>query len=224
MIFPLVIFGVIYAFFAYDVSGYLSLANLKAKQAEVQAIYRESPALVIGIYAGIYILTTALSMPSPALLTLISGAIFGLSVGTIIVSISSTIGATLSFLSSRFLLRDFLRPKFGKTLEMICRGVDRDGVYYLLAMRLNPAFPFFIINLGMGLTRMPLAKYVAVSWAGLLPATILYVNAGTQLGQVNSLADVLSPDVVASFAILSLFPIAAKFLAPKVRHWRETHE
>jgi uncharacterized membrane protein YdjX (TVP38/TMEM64 family) len=143
-------------------------------------------------------------------MTLAGGALLGLFVGTVVVSFASTIGATLACFFSRFLLRDWVQSKFGDKLESVNRGIQREGAFYLFTLRLIPIFPFFIINLVMGLTRMPLFRYYWVSQLGMFPATLVYVNAGKELGKIESVAGILSPSLLVSFAILGLFPLAVK--------------
>lgn len=143
-------------------------------------------------------------------MTLAAGAIFGLLAGTIIVSFASTIGATIAFLASRYLFRDLVQNRFQDKLRVINDGVEKDGAFYLFTLRLVPVFPFFVINLLMGLTPIRTATYAFVSQAGMLAATIVYVNAGTQLGKIEEAGDILSPALLASFVILGLFPLIAK--------------
>jgi pyruvate/2-oxoglutarate dehydrogenase complex dihydrolipoamide dehydrogenase (E3) component/uncharacterized membrane protein YdjX (TVP38/TMEM64 family) len=205
------------AFFAFGLHHALTLEALKARQAELAALLETRPALLIGGFFLLYVAVTALSLPGAAAMTLAAGAIFGLVTGTIIVSFASTIGASLAFLSSRYLLRDWVRARFGSKAAAIDRGIARDGPFYLLTLRLIPVFPFFLVNLAMGLTAMRLMTYALVSQAGMLPGTIVYVNAGTQLARIESGMDVLSPALLASLVALGLFPLAAKWA---VGRWR----
>lgn len=177
-----------------------------------QALYAERPVLTVAIFFGIYVLVTALSIPGAALMTLAAGAIFGLVTGTIVVSFASSIGATLAFLISRTLLRDWVQNKFGKYLGAINRGVDKDGAFYLFTLRLVPVFPFFVINLLMGLTPIRWFVYYLVSQLGMLPATIVYVNAGSQLGNVDELSvqGILQPQLIGAFVLLGIFPFIVK--------------
>ncbi|HYG31156.1 MAG TPA: FAD-dependent oxidoreductase [Allosphingosinicella sp.] len=205
------------AFFALGLHHTLTLEALKARQAELAALLEARPALLIGAFFLLYVAVTALSLPGAAVMTLAAGAIFGLVTGTIIVSFASTIGASLAFLSSRYLLRDWVRARFGSKAAAIDRGIERDGAFYLLTLRLIPAFPFFLINLAMGLTAMRLVAFALVSQAGMLPGTIVYVNAGTQLARIESGMDVLSPALLASLVALGLFPLIARWA---VARWR----
>ncbi len=201
---------VIVAFRYFDLGQYLSLDYLKASQAKFNDLYQSHQFLVIAAYMGIYIAVTALSLPGAAVLTLASGAMFGLIVGTVVVSFASTIGATLACFVSRYLLRDWVQGKFGDKLGAINAGIEKEGAFYLFTLRLVPIFPFFVINLVMGLTRMRLSTFFWVSQIGMLAGTIVYVNAGKELAKIDSLAGILSPGVLISFALLGLFPITAK--------------
>jgi pyruvate/2-oxoglutarate dehydrogenase complex dihydrolipoamide dehydrogenase (E3) component/uncharacterized membrane protein YdjX (TVP38/TMEM64 family) len=197
-------------FFAFDLDRFLDLSLIKAQQDTIEAFRIEHP-WVAGLgYLLIYVVVTALSLPGAAILTLAAGAIFGLFWGVVIASFASTIGATLAFLASRLLFHDAVQSRFGERLKAINRGVAREGAFYLFALRLVPLFPFFIINLVMGLTPIRTWTFAWVSQVGMLPATLVYVNAGTQLAQVESPAGILSPSLLASFALLAMFPLLAR--------------
>ena len=200
----LLLLGAITAFVVFDLGQYLNLATLKSRQADLAALYDARPLLVIGAYAAVYVAVTALSLPGAAIMTLAGGALFGLGLGTLIVSFASSIGATLAFLAARTLLRDWVQARFGERLRAINEGVARDGAFYLFSLRLVPVFPFFLVNLLMGLTPIGTLTFYGVSQVGMLLGTIVYVNAGTQLAGINSLADVASPGLLASFAALGL--------------------
>lgn len=200
------------AFFGFDLGRFLSLDYLKSSQAAFAALYASEPLRVAGIYFGIYVAATALSLPGAAIITLAGGAIFGLFWGTLIVSFASSIGATLAFLVSRFVLGSTVEAKFGKRLAEINRGVEKDGAFYLFTLRLIPAVPFFVINLLMGLTKMKARTFYWVSQVGMLAGTLVYVNAGTQLAQIESLQGILSPGLIGSFVLLGLFPLIARKL------------
>ncbi|MBT6408121.1 MAG: FAD-dependent oxidoreductase, partial [Nitrospina sp.] len=202
----------LWIFFHFNLSQYLSLEYLKGQQTNFSAFYKENALLAIGAYTGVYIVSTALSLPGAALLTLLGGALFGLVTGTILVSFASTIGATLAFLVSRLLLRDWVQDKFGRYLEAFNDGIKKDGIFYLFTLRLIPAVPFFVINLVMGLTPMKTIPFFFVSQIGMLAGTIVFVNAGTQLAQIESLSGILSPKIIFSFVLLGLFPLLAKKL------------
>lgn len=198
------------AFFVFDLGRFFSLEAIKAQQASVGAFYDANPVLTAAVFVGVYVAVTALSLPGAAILTLLAGAIFGLVVGTVLASVASTTGATLAFLIARFLLRDTVQKRYGRRLAAINRGVERDGAFYLFGLRLVPAFPFFVINLAMGLTPMKTVTFAAVSWVGMLAGTIVYVNAGTQLAQIESLGAIASPGLIGSFVLLGIFPLIAK--------------
>ncbi len=205
-----VIIALVAAFFIFDLKQYLSLDYVKAQQATLSAYVGEHPLQAAAAYFALYVAVTGLSLPGAAILTLVGGAVFGLLWGTIIVSFASSIGATLAFIASRFLLRDWVQSKFGKFLKPINEGVEREGAFYLFALRLVPAFPFFVINLVMGLTPIKTRTFYWVSQLGMLAGTVAYVYAGTQLGRISSLRDVVSPGLVSAFVILGLFPVIAK--------------
>jgi len=195
------------AFFALDLHDYLNLATLRDQRDALLAWTQDHLLLALGAYVAIYIVMAALSVPGAAVLTLAGGALFGLVAGTIAVSFASTIGATLVFLAARFLFRDAIQKRFKKRLTKINRGVKKDGPFYLLALRLVPVFPFWVINLVMALTPIRTWTYYWISQLGMLPATVVYVNAGTQLAQVDSVGDVLSPGLIGAFVLLGLLPL-----------------
>lgn len=206
----LVIASMVVAFFVFDLGQYLTLAYLKQQQASFDQLYQQHRLTVLGAYALIYILVTALSLPGATIMTLAGGALFGLWTALLIVSFASSIGATLAFLVSRFLLRDWVQTRFGDKLSSINRGVEREGAFYLFSLRLVPLFPFFVINLAMGLTPLKAGLFYLVSQIGMLPGTFVYINAGTQLGQLESAAGILSLPMIISFALLGIFPLVAK--------------
>jgi pyruvate/2-oxoglutarate dehydrogenase complex dihydrolipoamide dehydrogenase (E3) component/uncharacterized membrane protein YdjX (TVP38/TMEM64 family) len=197
-------------FFAFDLGRYLTLAELKARQAAFQEFYALHRLLTLGAYFLLYVVVTALSLPGAAVMTLAGGALFGFWPALVVVSFASTVGATLAFLVSRFLLRDSVQAKFGDRLRAINQGVAREGAFYLFSLRLVPIFPFFVINLLLGLTPMRTLTFYWVSQIGMLPGTAVYVNAGTQLGQLESLSGILAPGLIFSFALLGLFPLLAR--------------
>ena len=198
------------AFFALGLSRYLSLEFIKSQQGQLEAWRAANPLVAALTFFGIYIATTALSLPGATILTLTAGAIFGLGWGSLIASFAASIGATLAFLISRVLLRDWVQARFGERLAAINDGVRKDGAFYLFTLRVVPLFPFFLINLAMGLTHIRVLTFYGVSQLGMLLGTIVYVNAGTQLARIDKLADVASPGVLASLALLGLFPLIAK--------------
>ncbi|ALP51885.1 pyridine nucleotide-disulfide oxidoreductase [Candidatus Tenderia electrophaga] len=210
----------IIAFFAFDLHQWLSFETLKQSQARFDALFTASPWLVAGSFFALYIVVTALSLPGAAVMTLAAGALFGLTFGTVLVSFASSIGATFAFLVSRYLLRDTVQQRFGDKLKTINDGIARDGAFYLFTLRLVPVFPFFLINLVMGLTPLRTVTFYWVSQIGMLPGTLVYVNAGTQLGQLESPSGILSPELVLSFALLGLFPLIARSVVRRIRRRR----
>lgn len=215
------------AYIGFDLGQYLSLDYLKRSQQLFQVYFSEHPVIAIAAYFGIYVTVTALSVPGAAVVTLAGGALFGLWLGTLIVSFASAMGATLACLTSRYLLRDWVATHFRKQLSTVDEGIQRDGVFYLLTLRLLPVFPFFMVNLLMGLTRMKIRTYYWASQLGMLAGTIVYVNAGTQLGQIDRLQDVLSFGLITSFALLGIFPLIARKVLDMYRfrklyrHWKK---
>ena len=210
IIMAIVVLVVVYKIF--NLNQYFTLSYLKASQEKFLILYTEHRLLVIASYSGIYILVTSLSLPGAAVMTLAGGALFGFWLGTLTVSFASTIGATLACFVSRYVLRDWVQGKFGDKLSAINRGIEKEGKFYLFTLRLIPIFPFFVINLVMGLTTIPLITFYWVSQLGMLPGTMVYVNAGKQLADIESLAGILSPEVIFSFALLGLFPLISKKL------------
>jgi pyruvate/2-oxoglutarate dehydrogenase complex dihydrolipoamide dehydrogenase (E3) component/uncharacterized membrane protein YdjX (TVP38/TMEM64 family) len=211
------------ALYQLGLKDYLTLTAIKAQQADFAESYAANPILVLSVFFLVYILSTALSLPGAALLTLLGGALFGLGTGLIVVSFASSIGATFAFLGSRFLLRDWVQNKFGNRLKAINDGVAKDGAFYLFSLRLIPVVPFFVINLAMGLTPIKTRTYYWVSQLGMLLGTIVYVNAGTQLAQINSMGNIASPALIASFAILGIFPWIARSVITVVKQRRVYH-
>lgn len=203
------------AFFYYDLNNVLTLENFKAQQTAIADYYSANSAVTIGVFFAFYVAVTGLSLPGAAVMTLVAGALFGLLWGVVIVSFASTLGATLAFLVSRFLLRDWVQNKFGDRLGPFNRGVEKDGAFYLFALRLVPAVPFFVINLVMGLTPIKTIVYYLVSQVGMLPGTVVYVYAGTQLAEIDSLGGIFSADIIGAFVLLAIFP----FLARKALEW-----
>lgn len=190
--------------------GLFSLDCFSQQRAGLEAFQQDRPLLLAAGFFVVYVLVTALSIPGAAVMTLIGGALFGLLWGVLIISFASSIGATLAFLAARFVLRDTVQQRFGRRLRAINRGVEKDGAFYLFALRLVPAFPFFVINLLMGLTPIRTVTFYVVSQLGMLAGTIVYVNAGTQIGQLESLAGILSPGLIGSFVLLGVFPLIAR--------------
>lgn len=205
------------AFFFFDLGRYFTLAEIKARQAEFADAVDARPLQSAAIFFSIYVLATALSLPGAAtVMTLLAGALFGLGWGVLLVSFASSVGATLAFLASRFLLRDAVRARFGDKLAAIDAGMRRDGPFYLFTLRLIPVFPFFLVNLVMGLTPIATRTFYWVSQFGMLAATAVYVNAGTELARIESLRGIASPTLIGSFVLLGIFPLLAKKLVDLV--------
>ncbi|EOB3675154.1 TPA: TVP38/TMEM64 family protein [Vibrio vulnificus] len=202
---------------AVNFSQYLTLDNAKAQQLALNSFIEENFLFASISYFVIYVGLTAFSVPGATVVTLLGAALFGFWYSLLLVSFASTIGATIAFLSSRYLLKDWVQARFGDKLSAINQGVEKDGAFYLFSLRLIPVFPFFLINLLMGLTPISIGRYYLTSQIGMLPGTAVYLNAGTQLADINSLSGILSPTVLASFALLGIFPIAVKWIMSKFR-------
>jgi pyruvate/2-oxoglutarate dehydrogenase complex dihydrolipoamide dehydrogenase (E3) component/uncharacterized membrane protein YdjX (TVP38/TMEM64 family) len=213
----LLIVAAIVAVFAFDLHSLLTLDSLKNRLEEFREFQAGSPWMVAGVFFAAYVVVTAFSIPGAAVMTLAAGALFGLLQGLVIVSFASTIGATLAFIGARYLLRDTVQAKFGSRLKAINEGVEREGAFYLFTLRLVPVFPFFLINLLMGLTSMKALTFFWVSQLGMLAGTAVYVNAGTELAEINSLAGILSPGLILSFVLLGVFPLIAKKITDKIK-------
>ena len=205
-----IVAALIVAFVFFDLGAFFTLENLKGNLRAIEDFQRENRMLVLGVFFLVYALAMALSLPIATVLTLGAGALFGFWLGVALVSFASTIGATLAFLAARFLFRDAVRGRFASQLAAIDRGVAKDGAFYLFAMRLVVAIPPFVINLAMGVTPIRTWTFYWVSQLGMLAATCVYVNAGLQLAQLESVGDILSPMFVGSFLLLGLFPLVAK--------------
>ncbi|MGL5457946.1 MAG: TVP38/TMEM64 family protein [Enterobacterales bacterium] len=195
--------------------GLLTLETLKLHHSLLADWQRQSPFLCASLYFLLYTAIAALSIPGAALLTLLGGALFGLWQGTLLVSFASTLGATLAMLTSRYLLRDWVSRRFARHMATVNNGMARDGAFYLFALRLMPLFPFVVVNLLAGLTAVGVRRYWWVSQLGMLPATVVYLNAGRQLSQLTSIRDIISPAMLAAFALLGLLPLASRWLATR---------
>ena len=198
------------SFFYFDLNQLLTLDGLKGSMAQFNDYKAQSPLLIIGGFFLLYVIVTALSLPGAAILTLAAGALFGLVQGLLVASFASSIGATIAFLASRYLLRDTIKQRFPERLAAIDAGVEKEGGFYLFTLRLVPIFPFFLINLLMGVTSIKTWTYYWVSQIGMLAGTFVFVNAGTQLAQIDSLSGILSFNLIVSFALLGFFPLIAK--------------
>ncbi len=216
----LVAVGVVLAIVAFFLSGgreFLTLESLNQQISKLTATYQAHPVAVIAVFFCGYVLVTALSLPGAAIMTLGAGALFGLAVGTLVVSFASTLGATLAFLLSRFLFRDWVKQRFGDRLKAIDAGLEKDGAFYLFGLRLVPVFPFFVINLVMGLTALRAWTFAWVSQLGMLAGTLVYVNAGRELAQIDSLSGILSPSLIGAFVLLGLLPLIGRKLLDFLR-------
>ncbi|MGC1509929.1 TVP38/TMEM64 family protein [Ketobacter nezhaii] len=210
----IVVVGVWYTF---DLNQYFTFYYIQSQQATWAQALEQNPLQVAVIFFSVYVLVTALSLPGAALMTLAAGALFGVVQGTLIASFASTIGASLAFLLARFVARDWVQNKFSDQLQAINRGVEEEGGFYLFSLRLIPAFPFFLINIVMALTPIRLWSFYWISQLGMLAGTVVYVNAGTQLSQLESLKGILSADLILSFIALGLLPLVAKKVINLIR-------
>jgi uncharacterized membrane protein YdjX (TVP38/TMEM64 family) len=204
-------------FFILDLGRFISLEALKTGRDELQQAYRTQPLRAIGLYALVYVIIAALSLPGAGVMSLAAGAIFGLWVGTPVALFSASVGATLAFWTARYLFRDLIQQRFSGRIAAVDAGIKRDGALYLFTLRLVPVFPFFIINLLMGLTAIKTRTFFVASFLGMLAGTAIYVNAGTQLGSLTSLSGILSPAVIGSFALLAAFPWLARWGVKRFR-------
>lgn len=204
--------ALVVAYFALGLGQYLTFDGMKTAVGQWNAFYAENPALVLAAFFLAYVAVTAASLPGAAIMTLAAGALFGLVAGTVLVSFASTLGATLAFLSSRYVLRDSIEARLGERIKAINGGLERDGAFYLFSLRMIPVVPFFVVNLVMGLTRIRLVTFIWVSQIGMLLGTIVYVNAGTQLARIESLSGVASPALLGSFVLLGIAPWLAKLV------------
>ena len=209
--------AIVVAFFAFDLSHFFTLEFVQSQRQSFIAYYQQHQWLTILVYMLIYISVTAMSLPGATIMTLAGGGVFGLLAGSIVISFASTIGATIAFLMSRYVLRDSVQAKFGDKLKTINEGMQKDGAFYLFTLRLLPIFPFFLINLLMGITTLRTARFYWVSQLGMLPGTLVYVNAGDQLASITSVRGILSPSLILSFALLGLFPLVAKKLVEYIK-------
>lgn len=200
------------AFFALGLGQYLSLEYLQASRAHAVELVNATPLTASLVFFVIYVLVTGLSLPGAAVMTIAAGAIFGVWWGVLLVSFASSVGATIAFMISRLVLGDWVQRRFGTYLEPINRGLENEGVFYLFSLRMVPVFPFFVVNLLMGLTRIGVLQFYLVSQVGMLAGTFVFVFAGTQLAEIHKLGDVLSPGMMIALTLLGLFPLIAKKL------------
>jgi len=213
-----IIIIILVIFFAFDLGQFLTLEYIKEQQHQIDALYAENKFLTLASFFLVYILVTGVSLPGATILTLAAGAVFGLLNALILVSFASSIGASLAFVISRYLFRETVEARFGSSLKAINDGIEKDGAFYLFALRLVPAFPFFVINLVMGLTPIKLKTFYWVSQLGMFAGTIVYVNAGTQLGQINSAAEILSAELIISFVLLAMLPFVGRVIVNQLKY------
>lgn len=209
-------------FFIFDGQQYVQLSYIKSQQQALDAFYQSNQLLVVVLFFATYTLFTALSLPAAAVLTLLAGAIFDTLLGTIVASFASSIGATIAFLIARFLVRDIIQARYHVQLAKINDGFAKEGAFYVFALRLIPAFPFFIVNIVTALMPLPAKTFYWVSQLGMLPGTIVYVYAGAQLAQINALSDIVSTPLIIAFILLGLFPLTAKKLIAVIRQKRSS--
>ena len=217
----IVIVGLIVAVKMFHLDQYLTLSYLKGSLVSINSLYENHRLMVIAGYFLIYVFTTSLSLPGASPLGIAGGALFGFWTATIVVSFASTIGATLACFVSRYLLRDWIQNRFGDKIAKVNEGIEKEGAFYLFTLRLIPVFPFWMINLAMGLTKMSLIKFYWVSQIGMLPGTMVFVNAGKELAKIDSLKGIFSPSLIISFALIGIFPIAVKKLVALYRSKRK---
>lgn len=208
----IVIVGLIVAVKVFHLDQYLTLSYLKESLDKFKALYENHRLMVIAGYFILYVLTTSLSLPGASPLGIVGGALFGFWIATLVVSFASTIGATLACSVSRFLLRDWIQRKFNDKIAKVNEGIEKEGAFYLFTLRLIPLFPFWMINLVMGVTKISLFKFYWVSQIGMLPGTMVFVNAGKELAKIESVKGIFSPGLIISFALIGIFPIAVKKL------------
>ncbi len=212
--------GLVAAIFVFDLDQYLSLTFLQSRLGDIQSYYANNTLLACGIFFIVYVLVTALSIPGAAVMTLAGGAVFGLGVGLLLVSFASSLGATLAFLAARYILRESVQQRFSERLKTLNKGMEKDGAFYLFTLRLVPVFPFFLINLAMGLTPIKTWTFYWVSQLGMLAGTAVYVNAGTELAQLESTAGLFSPGLIGAFVLLGLLPWIGRALVNRIQALR----
>ena len=201
----------------FDLHHYLTLEHLKSSKDNLNAYYQDNPLIVLGTFFLIYLTSATFSIPGATVLTLAGGNLFGLVAGTIVVSFASTIGATMAMLISRFLLKDWVQNRFATQMVKINSGILKEGAFYLFTLRLIPAVPFFVINLLMGLTPIRTLTFFLVSQFGMLPATLIYVNAGSELGKIKTVNDIFSLSLIISFFLLGIFPLVVKKIVTAIQ-------
>jgi len=219
----IVVVVAVVAFFYFDLGQWLSLENLKSQQTALSAYVEDHFVFSILVFFALYVAVAAFSLPGATILTLAGGAIFGLLTGFVIISFASSIGALLAFLGARCLFSDTIKKRFADKLAPIEKGIKKDGAFYLLSLRLVPLFPFFVVNLLMGLTNLPARTFYFFSQLGMIPGTLAFVYAGTQLAKIQSVKDVLSPGLITAFVILGLLPITMRKLLQWFKEKKSAH-
>ena len=218
---PLIALAVL-SYFTLDPGQYLTLGFAQSQLSSIQDYKNENFAQAAILYFTAYVIVTSLSIPGAIIITLSGGAIFGLLWGTLLVSFASSIGATLAFLVSRLLLRDWVESKFGDYLAPLNKGIEKEGSFYLFSIRMVPLFPFFMVNLLMGLTSIRTSSFYLVSQAGMLAGTVVYINAGSELAQISSLSGLVSAPVIFSLVLLGVFPLIAKLILNSLQRNKQT--
>jgi uncharacterized membrane protein YdjX (TVP38/TMEM64 family) len=204
------------SFYGLGLESYLDLAYIQSNRVKFLDYYEANTAITLSSYFILYVAIAALSLPGATIMTLLGAALFGFTTALALISFASTIGATIAFLSARFLFRDFIQNRFGDKLEGINRGLEKEGAFYLFSLRLIPILPFVIINLLCGLSKIPTKTFYWVSQLGMLPGTMVYIFAGAQIGEISSPSDIASPKLIAAFALLGIFPIATKKILERI--------
>ena len=208
----LVLIGVgVASFYFFDMQQYLSFESLKANRERLNVVYHENPIIFMSGFIGIYFLIVALSLPGATVLTLTAGAIFGSVLGTFLVNAGATLGAMVAFLSARFIFRDWVENKFNDKLVFINNGISDNPISYLLFLRLVPLFPFFLVNLVLGVTQVRLSIYFLSTMIGIMPGSFVYANAGSNLARINTISDIASPEIFGAFILLGIFALIPAF-------------
>jgi len=216
-----VIGALIASYFVFDLGHFFSLEYFKESKERFLDLYNQHTFTFIAVYFCIYVAVTALALPAATIISLTGGAMFGLVTGVIVVSFASSIGAAVAFIISRYVLRDWVQGRFGDKLAKVNAGIEEEGAFYLFTLRLIPIFPFFVINTVIALTPMRLRTFYWVSQLGMFPATVVYVNAGKELGQLESLSGLLSPSLILSFAVIGVFPLVMRKLLMMYKNKRQ---
>lgn len=218
LVLVIALFTFVICFYFFDAFRFISFDYIKTSLSAFNDFYDKRPALAIAIFMIIYVVVTALSIPGAAVLTLLAGALFGLITGTVIVSFASTVGATLAFLMARFLIGNYVQERYGDKLTVINKGIDKEGWVYLLTLRMIPVFPFFVINLMMGITKIKVMTFFITSQIGMFAGTVAYVYAGQELAEIDSLQNIISLDLLIAFTIIGLLPLVMKQIVKYIKN------